>query len=196
MNVYDFDGTIYDGDCTLDFWRYCLRRYPQALLTLPKTIVAAVKFKCGLISRDIFKESFYGFLVYIPDIDRNIKSFWDNNCQKIKAWYYEQQKHDDLIISASPEFLIDEICKRLQVDYIASKVDRSTGQLIGANCRGEEKVKRFTTAYPHAIIDSFYSDSKADQPLANMAKKAFLVNGNKIYLWLKESEMCGAKKNT
>ena len=92
--------------------------------------------------------------------------------------------------------MIDEICKRLQVDYIASKVDRSTGQLIGANCRGEEKVKRFTTAYPHAIIDSFYSDSKADQPLANMAKKAFLVNGNKIYLWLKESEMCGAKKNT
>lgn len=26
MNVYDFDETIYDGDSTVDFYKYCLRR--------------------------------------------------------------------------------------------------------------------------------------------------------------------------
>ena len=32
MNVYDFDKTIYRGDSTMDFWRYCLKRYPKAVL--------------------------------------------------------------------------------------------------------------------------------------------------------------------
>ena len=28
IDVYDFDGTIYDGDSTVDFTRFCLRRHP------------------------------------------------------------------------------------------------------------------------------------------------------------------------
>ena len=28
MNVFDFDKTIYDGDCTVDFYMYCLKKYP------------------------------------------------------------------------------------------------------------------------------------------------------------------------
>lgn len=26
MNVYDFDGTVYRGDSTVDFWLFCLRK--------------------------------------------------------------------------------------------------------------------------------------------------------------------------
>ena len=25
MNVYDFDGTIYNGDSTIDFYLYCIK---------------------------------------------------------------------------------------------------------------------------------------------------------------------------
>ena len=28
MNVYDFDGTIYDGDSTFDFYKYCMKKHP------------------------------------------------------------------------------------------------------------------------------------------------------------------------
>ena len=35
IDVYDFDGTIYDGDSTVDFWLYCLRRKPSLLRFLP-----------------------------------------------------------------------------------------------------------------------------------------------------------------
>ena len=31
IDVYDFDGTIYDGDSTVDFVRFCLRRHPVGL---------------------------------------------------------------------------------------------------------------------------------------------------------------------
>ena len=26
MNAYDFDHCIYAGDCTIDFYRYCLKK--------------------------------------------------------------------------------------------------------------------------------------------------------------------------
>ena len=34
IDVYDFDGTIYDGDSTVDFTRFCLRRHPAVLAGL------------------------------------------------------------------------------------------------------------------------------------------------------------------
>ena len=46
------------------------------------------------------------------------------------------------------------------------------------------------------LIEQFYSDSKTDQPLADMAKEAFLVDGDKLYIWSKEGEKYGALKNT
>ena len=35
MNIYDFDGTIYNGDSTIDFWLFTLKRHPSALLMIP-----------------------------------------------------------------------------------------------------------------------------------------------------------------
>ena len=35
IDVYDFDGTLYDGDSTADYVLFCLRRHPALLLSLP-----------------------------------------------------------------------------------------------------------------------------------------------------------------
>lgn len=183
MNVYDFDGTIYAGDCTLDFWIFCVKKYPKALIALPGAVLACLQFKFGLVKREYFKEKFYQFLKYIPSIEQEVVTFWDKNIVKIKRWYYEQQRSDDLVISASPEFLIAEICERLKIKYIASKVDCKTGKLLGANCRGAEKVSCFKLVYPNEKIEKFYSDSKSDEPLAEIAQSAYLVSNNKIEKW-------------
>ena len=37
MNVYDFDETIYNGDSTRDFVKWCMKKHPKALLSLPCT---------------------------------------------------------------------------------------------------------------------------------------------------------------
>lgn len=31
-NIYDFDKTIYDGDSTVDFFLFCLKREPILIL--------------------------------------------------------------------------------------------------------------------------------------------------------------------
>ncbi len=97
-----------------------------------------------------------------------------------KGWYLNQNANSDVVISASPEFLLQSICNRLGVSLIASKVDPSTGQFTVKNCHGQEKVKRFTELYPNETIDEFYTDSKSDYPFAALAKKVYLVKKRSI----------------
>ena len=75
-------------------------------------------------------------------------------------------------------------CRRLGVRFLASPVDARTGQLLGPNCRGEEKVRRFRSAYGAAEVERFYSDSCSDAPLAALAQEAFLVRRGQVLPWL------------
>ena len=43
VDVYDFDGTIYDGDSTVDYVRFCLRRHPRMLCALPRLALAGLR---------------------------------------------------------------------------------------------------------------------------------------------------------
>ena len=138
----------------------------------------------GVIDKTRFKESFYSFFKGLKNIDADVKKFWDLNETKIKKWYIEMQKEDDLVISASPKFLLSEICTRISIkNLIASEVDKCTGKYSGENCHGPEKVIRFKNQFD-TKIDSFYSDSHSDQPMANIAEKAYLVKKDIIKEWV------------
>ena len=87
-------------------------------------------------------------------------------------------------MSASPEFLLEPICKKLKIQPpIATRVDIYSGTIQGENCKGKEKVHRFRERYPETIICKFYSDSKTDAPLADIAQEAFLVKTDDVYPW-------------
>jgi len=123
-------------------------------------------------------------LCRVNNIDEQIKKFWDTHIDKIAPWYLKQKRDDDLVITASPEFLIEEACKRLQIcKPIGSNVDKHTGKYSGENCKGEEKAIRFRQEYADKEIDAFYSDSYGDKPLAKMARESFLVKGNHVVKW-------------
>ncbi|MEG2719568.1 MAG: haloacid dehalogenase-like hydrolase, partial [Clostridia bacterium] len=103
---------------------------------------------------------------------------------KIAPWYLNQLQSDDLIISASPEFLLSYPCKTLGIAApIASQISISDGSFIGNNCKGAEKVMRFHQNYGDTPIDCFYSDSLSDTPLAALANQAFLVTKSGMRPW-------------
>lgn len=186
MNVYDFDGTIYTGDSTIDFYLHCLKNYPIIILKLPMQVSGFLKYKMGLITKNKFKEQFFCFLKIVPEIETEVDAFWDRNRRKIKEWYLLQQQETDIIISASPSFILKNICDRLQIKYLlASEFDPKTGKLSGENCYGEEKVRRFRQQFGNKEPKCFYSDSLSDQPMANISKKAFLVKGESRETWVK-----------
>lgn len=184
MNIYDFDETIYDSDSTKDFYFYCLKKYPKMLLSVPRMVWAFFLYILGVKTKTRFKEKMYGFLRYIPDIDSVISDFWDKHEHKIKPWYINRHKEDDVIISASPEFLLKPICERIGITHlIASRVDAHTGLYTGENCWGEEKVKRLSEEIPDAVCGEFYSDSLSDTPLAGLAETAKIIRGNELIEW-------------
>ena len=183
MNVYDFDGTIYNGDSTVDFFLYVLKCKPSVLLCLPRQAWGFVLYWAKRIDKTRLKEYFFCFL---PAVNARelAESFWDQNQDKILNWYLNQRKQDDIIISASPEFLLQPICNRLKIRcLIASEVDPETGIFTGKNCRGQEKARRLEAEYNVTHIDSFYSDSPSDLPLAKMADKAYFVKKGLVSEW-------------
>lgn len=189
LNLYDFDKTIYDGDSTIDFYKFCLKKTRKVLLSLPKTVSSLVLYIFGVYSKTQFKEKFFSFLKYFDDdINEYIEEFWDKNYKKIKPWYLSKCKNSDVIISASPEFLLLPICNRLNTKLIASKVDKKTGTFQSENCYGEEKLKRLNSEINEYTIEEFYSDSISDKPLATLAKYSYFVKGNKIDHWEKYNQ--------
>lgn len=183
MNVYDFDKTIYYNDSTSDFYIFCLKRHPSVAKHFPQTMWAFVKYLLHINTKTQFKEVMYTFLHEV-DIDKDLEDFWNTHQNKIKPWYLEQKNDDDIIISASPEFLLQPICNRLGIKYMmASKVNPKTGRYTGINCHGKEKVKRFREKFGNTEIDEFYSDAYCDTPLAEIAKKSFMVKGDELSPW-------------
>ena len=183
MNVYDFDDTIYRGDSTLDFWKFCARRHPKVLLSLPRVGVSFCRYLFGRCGKTAFKEVFFSFLRFVPDVEAEVSAFWNEHESKIQHWYLSQKHDADVIISASPEFLLKPAAERLGVSLIASRVDETSGMFSGENCKCEEKVRRFATEYPGVEIGKFYSDSLSDAPLAKLAHKAFVVSGDEFIPW-------------
>ena len=181
INVYDFDKTIYNGDSSIDFFIFCLKKNKQIIINIPKIIMYYILYFLKVKNKTEVKEVFFNFLKKI-DVDHYVLEFWKKNKSKIKEFYLTKEDHkNDIIISASPEFLLKPICDEISVyGLIASKVDKTTGKFIKKNCKGTEKVIRLKKLYKKVEVNKVYTDSYSDKPLIDIAKHAYIVNGNNI----------------
>ncbi|MDR1735220.1 MAG: haloacid dehalogenase-like hydrolase [Oscillospiraceae bacterium] len=182
-NVYDFDKTVFAVDSTALFTWYCLKKYPRILPAILRTAVAFVLYGVKLQTKMYAKGMLYRFLGELPDTAAAVQDFWAAHGDKIQPWYLERKEPTDIIISASPEFLLRPMADKLGVALIASAVDPDCGAIQSENCWGEEKVRRLQAEYPGTIIGKFYSDSLSDSPLALLAEEAFLVKGTQLLPW-------------
>ncbi len=186
MNIYDFDNTIYNGDTNRDIIVYSIKRHPiNVIISLIKSKKLYKKYKKGLIEFKDVKEVMLSFLFKINNLDEYLDKFVDKHLKNIKYWYYNQQKNDDVIISASYEIWIKKFCDRLGIkNVIATKTD-DNGKIIGKNLKGEEKVIEFKKQFNNEVVECAYSDAKIDLPMLGLAKKSYVVKGNKIIPYTK-----------
>lgn len=184
MNVYDFDNTIYDGETVVDFFFFCMKKNPALARFIPALLSAWLKYKlCAVTMAELEAraEKYLGrFLAQAEDLTGLVNEFWDTHQHKIKPFYARMRREDDVIISASCDFLLDEICRRLGIrNYICSVLNLETGRICQI-CYREKKPELFRARYPDAEIDNFYSDSQNDLPMMRMARNAYIVKGDKF----------------
>ena len=183
LTVYDFDGTIYDGDSTFDFIKFLMKKDKSIILHIPKMAVYLIKYKMKLINKETMKECFFEIFNKFENIDDLVNEFWTANQNKLKKFFTEKKTHkNDIIASASPKFLLEPIAKYYEVKTLfASPVDKKTGKYNGINCHGVEKVRLINNKYKNYIIEEMYSDdANADGPLLEIANKSYIVKKNKI----------------
>lgn len=181
---YDFDNTVYHGDSSTHFTFWCLGHYPATWLHLPAMLWWGALFKLKVCPKTKFKSHLFGYLRHLPDINRVVERFWAGHEKNLKAWYLAKPHERDVILSASPTFLLEPVCTRLGVQkLIATPMNPRTGVIQGENCWGAEKVTRLNQVYAQYHMLEFYSDSRSDDPLARLADQSFLVKGNQILPW-------------
>lgn len=185
MRVFDFDNTIYDGESGIDFFMYYVKHFPfQIIKYIPSFTRCVIKYKAGKLSiNDILTD-----YAYIPrecclkfdDPKQEIKKFWDTHEKKVKKWVTDIMREDDLVLSASPEPLLFEICNRLGIkNVIGSGLDLATGE-ISQLCFRDNKIKMFKEAYGDTVIDEFYTDSMNDKPFMDISENVYFVTGDKM----------------
>lgn len=189
MRVFDFDGTIYDGESLFDLYLYSARHDPKVFRYIAPVLRYAVKYKLGRATLEQMEHGVgkmtEGYLTElsqskrVASVEQLVDDFWDRYYARIKPWY--QPESDDVILTASFGLTVGEVCRRLGVrNLVASEVDVETMKVTYLNFN-TNKTKRFRELYgPDAVIDEFYTDSKFDQPMIDMARHAFMVKGNTI----------------
>ena len=129
LTVYDFDGTIYDGDSSINFIKFLIRKKKTLIFKLPKMLLYLIKYKLKLISKEEMKECFFSVLNKFNNIDDLIKEFWNINEIKIKDFFINDKRKNIIIASASPYFLLEPIAKKYKVkDLFASPIDKINGK--------------------------------------------------------------------
>ena len=178
MNIYDFDNTIFKGDSSVKFVKYSFLKHP--LIVSLSTIKALKEYIKGSNLGQI-KSELFSFVKKIPNLEEYVTLFILKNKKNIKQFYLDRQREDDIIISASFDFIIIPFCQKIGIkNIIATKYDFRNGHIIGENCKGKEKIKRLKKEFPNIVVNEAYSDSLSDLPMFEIAKKAYLVKNNKL----------------
>lgn len=193
MNGYDFDDTIFRGNSFRRFYLYCLIRFPYIVVLAPLQLVAFLLKIIGIIDENAFLTVASLFMPLVP-CRRLLKRFWDKNIKRIKPFYLAQKRSDDVIVSASPYFLVAEACSRLGVECIATDISPSA-RLHGRHCYADEKVKAFIARHDVSALEAFYSDSLSDTPMFKAAQRGYLVKGEKITLAYQSGVLQDTKHN-
>ena len=107
MRVFDFDGTIYDGESLFDLYLYSARHDPKVFRYIAPVLRYAVKYKLG---RATLEQMEYGVGKmtegYLTELSRSkrvasveqlVDDFWDRYYARIKPWY--QPESDDVILT-------------------------------------------------------------------------------------------------
>ena len=178
MNLYDFDKTIFNGECSLKLYMFVLSRHPKLWWHPFKAGFYGVLRGFRIVNLTTFKQKFLTFMSHLKNPEKEIELFWDKEQGKVFDWYFKQKKPDDVICSASPLYIIKPLLSRINptATLVCSNIDLYTSKIENGevNCKGAEKVRRLTEL-GLTSFENGYSDSTADVPMLKLCKNKFHI---------------------
>jgi len=199
LAIFDIDYTITKKETLMELFKYVIKNDKRNIRFLPRAIYCGSMYAMKVYDERKVKEKFLKFIDGIKeqDLAKLVKSFYEEKLRKI---LYEDaikmmkklknEGYDIYLISASPEFYINEFYSIKEVDkIIGTKFNFKDGvftrKMDGENCKGEEKVRRLKEVLNDEKIEVdfkesyMFSDSLSDKPLLDLVGKPYLINYRK-----------------
>ena len=89
-DLYDFDGTIYDGDSGVDIILFAMKKKPLIFFKLLGAIGIVILYKLKLRTKEQMKTRLFSFFKDIDDMDKFVKEFWESHEHKLKSYWLEK----------------------------------------------------------------------------------------------------------
>jgi len=208
LAIFDIDYTITKKETLMELFKFVIKNDKKNIRFLPRAIYCGSMYAIKLYDEKKVKEKFLKFIDRIKEeeLAKLVKKFYE---EKLKTIVYEdainmmrklkKEGYDIYLISASPEFYINEFYNIKEVDrIIGTKFNFADGiftrKMSGENCKGEEKVRRLKEVLKKEKIEVdfkesyMFSDSLSDKPLLDLVGKPYLINYKKnhnieILIW-------------
>ncbi len=199
LAIFDIDYTITKKETLMELFKYVIKKDKKNLRFLPRAIYCGIMYAIGIYDERKVKETFLRFIDGIKEeeLAELVKEFYD---ERLKNILYDDalkmikklknEGYDIYLISASPEFYVNEFYNIKEVDkVIGTKFGFENGtfvrKMVGNNCKGEEKVRRLKEVLKDEKIEVdfkesyMFSDSLSDKPLLDLVGKPYLINYKK-----------------
>lgn len=199
LAIFDVDYTITRKETLIELYKYVISKDIKNIRFLPRAMYGGIMYKLGVYDEKKVKESFLKFIDKIDEKELSIlvKDYYRDVLEKIlyqdainMMKKLKGQGYKIYLISASPEFYLNELYAIKEVDVIiGTRFSIESGKFLrkmeGANCKGEEKVKRLKEFLKKKNVEVDYknsymfSDSLSDKPLLDLVGNAYLINYKK-----------------
>ena len=129
VDIYDFDHTLFPMDSGFALFRLLYAALPVDYSFLHRSkLITALLLVTKIISFTTFKKYFFCFVMLVP-LNKAVNKFWDKHEKEVFPWFKERKRYA-VVISASPDFLLCEIQRRLKFEtLICTKHNPKTGAL-------------------------------------------------------------------
>jgi len=184
--AFDFDGTLTSRDSFIAFlrWQAGMGRFVTRLIGLSPAVIAYVFNRDRGRLKGRFARAFLGGLSQ-DEIGADARRFAEAHARKllrpdaVRSWKrWQGQGARMVIVTASPELIIAPFARGLGADALLGtrfefdEGGRFTGRLDGANCRGEEKVRRLREIFGDDVrLEAAYGDTGGDHEMLAIAEE-------------------------
>lgn len=199
LAIFDVDYTLTKRETLFEFYLFMVKKKPKLLFYIPKGLASGLLYLSGMTDAGYAKLSFMKFIknIHEDEIKTLVSEFYEKRLSKI---FYtdaidtlkrlKSEGFKIYLISASAEFYLNELYNIKEVDKVIGTKFKFTdgyytGEIIGENNKGEEKVKRLLEVLKEENIEvdfkssHMYSDSLSDMPIFKLVGHPFLINSKK-----------------
>ena len=196
LAIFDIDYTITKKETLMELFKYAIKKDKRNIKFLPRAAYCGFMYVIKFYDEKKVKEGFLKFIENVKEDELRVlvKNFYEDRLKNIlykdaldMIKDLKNKGYDIYLISASPEFYVNEFYAIKEVDkVIGTKFKFENGifsrKMDGNNCKGEEKVKRLKSYLKENNIEVdfnesyMFSDSLSDKPLLDLVGKPYLIN--------------------